>query len=417
MASIATLWFVSMSSIFLSVFWLNIFFRGDAGDGKKASAKSVFGKELPWVSIIVPAYNEEKRIAKCLDSLLALDYPRKKMEIIVSNDGSTDGTEKIAKSYERLGVHVISKKRGGKGSALNAGIRKSTGEFIVCMDADSMAEKNTLKKMMLRFDSEDVAAVTAAMKIHNPKTLIQRMQNVEYTLAIFLRHLMGRIDTIQVTPGPFSIYRRSILDKIGCYFDEKSLVEDTEIAYRIHKNGYLIKNVVDAYVLTSSPENFNSLKNQRVRWYRGLYRLTKDYKELVLNPKYGNFGIFQLPMMIFSIFLLFLSLYLYFSTALEYVWRQASIVGLVGLDYYVPDWSEFFKFRPLMTINFLFLFPMVSVFIVGMYVLRLAYKVSKEKMRSDALNLVPYVLFYYPMLAIFWLIAVSKELTGAKRKW
>ena len=411
MASVALLWFVSMYSIFFSVFWLNLYFSR----GKKEITRNPL-KSFPKVSVIIPAYNEEKKIAECIESLLNMDYQKNKLEIIVVDDGSTDGTAKVAAGFEPRGIVLVKKKNGGKGSALNAGLAKASGEFVACMDADSITEKDTLKKLLSGFSDEKVAAVTPAMKVYRPKNLLQRLQGMEYVLAILLRKLMSDIDTMQVTPGPFSVYRKSILDEIG-HFDEKSLVEDTEIAYRIHYHKYKIKNVADAYVYTYCPQTLGSLKNQRIRWYRGLYRTLVQYKEMILNPRYGNFSMFHLPTMTLSVVLMFLALFLYISTFFEYLTLQANILTLVGPGYYVPVWSELFRFNSVLSVNLLSWFPIIATFVTGFYVLRLAYKISRERLRDSIVYLLPGILFYYSILTVFWIMALSKEWSGARSRW
>jgi cellulose synthase/poly-beta-1,6-N-acetylglucosamine synthase-like glycosyltransferase len=194
-------------------------------------------------------------------------------------------------------------------------------------------------------------------------------------------------------------------------------VEDTEIAYRIHYNKYKIKNVADAYVYTYCPQTYNLLKNQRIRWYRGLYRTLLQYKEMVFNQEYGNFSMFHLPTMTFSVVLMFLALYLYLSTFFEYLALQANIVDLVGFGYYVPVWGELFKSKSMLTFNFLSWFPIIATFAAGFYVLRLAYKISRERLRDSILYLLPGILFYYSILTVFWIMALSKEWSGARSRW
>ena len=124
------------------------------------------------VSILIPAYNEAESIGKTIESALALDYPKEKLEIIVIDDGSKDDTFKLAKKYKSNKwpkVRIFSKSNGGKGSALNLGISKAENEIIVSMDADTFVQKNALKKMIACFYSDKIMSVTPSMGVYKPE--------------------------------------------------------------------------------------------------------------------------------------------------------------------------------------------------------------------------------------------------------
>ena len=238
------------------------------------------------MSIIVPAYNEEKYISKCLEMLLDIDYPRERLEIIVINDGSTDNTEREARKFEKYGVKVYTQKNAGKGAALNHGLRIARGGFIVTMDADSYVLPGTLRQLLAFFrEDEKVMAVTPAIKIRPSKNLLVELQRIEYLMIIFSRKLLSFIDAVPVTPGPFSIFRASVFKEIGG-FDENNLVEDQEIALRIQRHNYKIKSSVKAEVYTEPPDNLNDRLRQRIRWQRGGIRNYWKYKHMI-TPEYG----------------------------------------------------------------------------------------------------------------------------------
>ncbi len=200
-------------------------------------------KDDKTVTIIIPAYNEEASIARTIQSALELEYPKDKIEIIVVNDGSKDKTYEIAKKFEMargIRVKVLTKPNGGKGSALNFGIKHSKSEIIVTMDADSFARPDSLRRMVGYFYSKDVMSVTPAMGVHNPKGILQRIQQIEYYLGVFLRKSFSTINAIHITPGAFSAYRREFFLKYGGY-DERNITEDLEIALRIQSKNYIIE--------------------------------------------------------------------------------------------------------------------------------------------------------------------------------
>ena len=212
-------------------------------------------KELPTVSIIIPAYNEEKTIIKTIKSAINSDYPRDKLEVIVVNDGSKDRTYKVAKSFKHPLVKVLTKENGGKGTALNYGIRHSKGEIVVTMDADSVVEPDALKLMVHKFADPKVMCTGPTVTVNKPQGILQRVQQVEYLLGVFLRKAFESMNAIHVTPGAFSSYRRTFFDKHGL-FHEDNLTEDLEMALRIQANHYKIAYSPKSIVVTNSPNKF-----------------------------------------------------------------------------------------------------------------------------------------------------------------
>ncbi len=254
--------------------------------------------KTPKVSIIVPAYNEEENIGETLESLLALDYPD--FEIIVVDDGSTDGTYEVAKKYEGDRVKVIRQENRGKGAALNTGIRNARGEILACMDADSVVEPDALRKMIPFFQDPRVMAVTANMMVKHPKNLIQGIQYVEYALNSVMRRALAFLNAQYVTPGPFSLYRREFFEKHG-YFREDDITEDMEMGMRITYAGYRIENAVDAYVYTEAPGTLRGLVKQRLRWYLGFIDNVIRYRSRV-SFESAALGLFVIPFSLMGIF-------------------------------------------------------------------------------------------------------------------
>ncbi|MDN5367148.1 MAG: poly-beta,6-N-acetyl-D-glucosamine synthase, partial [Candidatus Diapherotrites archaeon] len=154
---------IIVSTFFLAVYLVAFF-------SWKRRRKRIPDEKLPTVSIVVPAYNEGENIGETIESLLRLNYPKDKMEIIVVDDGSTDNTYDVAKRYEGETVRVIRKENGGKSSALNMGIKHARGEIIACMDADSVATPDSLRVLVEYILEEDADAVTPVMHVWKPKT-------------------------------------------------------------------------------------------------------------------------------------------------------------------------------------------------------------------------------------------------------
>ncbi len=247
-------------------------------------------KDFPSITIIIQAYNEEKTIGKTISSALSLEYPKNKLKILVVNDGSTDKTAHVARKYK---VQLLDKKNTGKANSLNRAIKKTKTDLIAVLDADSYVDKKALLRTVGYFKHKEVGSVTSAMKVWKPKSILERMQRSEYLINAFIKKLQSFIDGISVTPGPLSIYRRSVFSRIG-FFDEHTLTEDQEFALRMQSSDIRIENSINAYVYTSVPKTPADLFKQRRRWYLGYLQNIWKHKEL-FSPRYGDFGLFVLP--------------------------------------------------------------------------------------------------------------------------
>ena len=286
-------------ALYFEVFLMISFFE------KRPSKKdSYLPARYPSVSMLVPCFNEEKTLAGTIDSLLAMEYPKEKLEIVVIDDGSTDRTAEIAKRYEQAChapdysgavVSFLQKQNGGKYTALNLGIERSHGEIIGCLDADSFAAPDALMEAVKMFGNDHTAmAITPAMQVYKPRKMLELMQSVEYTFGIFYKKMFDNLSAINVLPGPFSMYKREVFEKIGP-FKHAHNTEDMEIAFRMHANGLRIVNAHNTYVYTTVPTTVRSLLRQRTRWSQGFLQNAHDYKYMFFNRRYGNFGMLVLP--------------------------------------------------------------------------------------------------------------------------
>ncbi len=271
--------------------------------------------------MLVPCFNEEETLSQTIDSLLALEYPKEKLEVVVVDDGSWDSTAAIARSYAARypsQVRFLQKENGGKYTALNLGINNSGGEIIGCLDADSFADKDALMETIKRFESDSgIMAITPAMKVYRPRKMLELMQSVEYTFGIFYKKMFDNLSAINVLPGPFSLYKREVFSRIGP-FRHAHNTEDMEIAFRMHAHGLRIVNAHTSFVYTTVPSTVRSLLRQRTRWSQGFLQNARDYKYMFFNPRFGNFGMLVLP---FGLAAFFASTY----TALYALYRLASL--------------------------------------------------------------------------------------------
>jgi len=244
--------------------------------------------ELPKVTILIPAFNESETIEVTIRSALSLDYPD--FEVIVIDDGSTDDTFQKAKM---LPVQVIRQENSGKASALNSGIMHAKGKLIATLDADSFVDPKALLNMVGFFSDKSVMAVTPTMKALEGKGLLEKMQRAEYMLSNLMAKIFSLLDSIIVTPGPFSVYRASVFRELGG-FDGSAMTEDNEMALRIQSANFRIRSSKKAFVYTKVPKTMAKLFRQRKRWYSGYLSNMRKYLFL-LNPGYGELGSFVIP--------------------------------------------------------------------------------------------------------------------------
>jgi cellulose synthase/poly-beta-1,6-N-acetylglucosamine synthase-like glycosyltransferase/peptidoglycan/xylan/chitin deacetylase (PgdA/CDA1 family)/spore germination protein YaaH len=263
-----------------------------------------FGEEYePLVSVIVPAFNEERVIDRTIDSLLASNY--KNFEIIVVDDGSTDGTLKVlrAKYRHNTRVSIHSRVNGGKAEALNFGWRAAKGEIIIALDADTMFEPQTIPALAHRFADDSIGAVAGNAKVGNRINIVTKWQALEYvTSQNFDRRAFASLNCITVVPGSVGAWRRSVLEQAGG-FSSDTLAEDQDLTIEVRKLGYRIGYEEAAIGLTEAPDSLRNLAKQRFRWSYGTLQCMWKHKTALLNPRYGTLGFVAMPnVWIFQVF-------------------------------------------------------------------------------------------------------------------
>lgn len=409
--SIVTYFFLFVT-MYVEIFMLLVLFLRKKDIKKEATEDHNDLPHYPEVTIIVPCFNEEKTVAKTLDSLLAMDYPKEKIFIIAVDDGSKDNTWKILQEYNlnHPEITIFHKENGGKHTALNLGIERSNTEFIGCLDSDSFVDSKTLKKMMLKFGKDDeIMAVTPALRIHNPKTIVQYVQSAEYYLGILSKKVQSFMGAIHVTPGPFTIFRREVFDKIGNFKSAHNL-EDMEMAFRMQKHRLKIDNVHNAWVYTVGPNNFKKLYKQRLRWTHGFIENAKDYKELFFNPKYGNVALITLPVaalfIIAAVFWVFIFIYRWSLFFINQILQWKT----VGITY--PHFSfGFFYINAKLTI---ILSAVVLVLTVTLLIS--AHRMAEGKSRITK-NILLYLLVY-PIISPIWVLkSIYNSVFSKKTNW
>lgn len=380
----------------------------------------------PKVTIIVPCWNEERTIAKTVTSILGLEYPKDKLDIILVDDGSTDNTYSIMEQYKtHPSIRVIKKENGGKHTAMNMGIEMSDSPFVGCLDADSFVHPEALKRIMTYFQAHpDTQSVAPSIIIDNPKTFIQRLQKIEYTWAIFIKKMLGLVNGIHVTPGPFSIYRREIFGKIGL-FRKAHNTEDMEIAFRMQVNHLRIRQCNDAYVYTVGPATIKALYKQRLRWLYGFIQNTIDYRKYLLRPEFGVFSLFTVPSGFVSAiaapFMLIFSLYRLGDFITGKV-VEASVTGITlpTLSFSGDlSWPAFnFDWFYVPASPHIFIAIVLYLFLaIGIFIGRSMEQDEERKESWPIARIVPFVLVYSVIAPLWILRALFNTVTRRKTSW
>jgi len=408
------LWTAYLMSLFFAVFWFLVLLDKEPGASKKKL------KKYPLVSIVIPAYNEENNIIPTLKSLTQLEYPKNRLEIIVVNDGSKDNTKSAAEKFiiqnREFDIKLISKKNSGKGASLNKGLEAAKGEFFVVLDADSIATKDALMKILPHFTDDNIAVVLPLLKVDRPKNFWQRMQWLEYIVNMFYKKLMSRLNCVHVSPGPFSVYRKSILKKIGG-FDEDNLTEDLEISLRLQSKHYRIIQLMDAEVFTIAPKTFRELYKQRNRWYKGSVINAFKYNHMMFNKNYGDFGIIQMPTIIISGLIAVILILSSFYYGLKPYAKAAYNSVLIDFDFYTLIKTFKFDFS-ILDLNYTAIFVSVLMLAISILILRKSHKETKEDVgRHGILSLISYLFFYFLVIGFIWIGIIFDFAFRRKQKW
>ena len=296
---------------------------------------------VPPVTLVVPAFNEERVIVPSVRSLLAMSY--KRLEVVVVNDGSKDGTlDELIRSFSlrksevrpsgtlptkpirgfylsrvEPRVVVVDKENGGKADAMNAGINFSQSPYFMGMDGDTLFEPDALTdalRVMLADPARVVAvggvprgingAIIDAGRIRQPRLLLNFwvvIQVIEY-LRSFLAGRTGwsRINGLLVVPGAFGFFQKAAAVAVGG-FGTKTVTEDIEFILKLHRYAqekrlnWRILLAPDAVCWTDMPASLKVLSGQRKRWHEGLWQVLSLHRSLLCNPRYGVIGLVALP--------------------------------------------------------------------------------------------------------------------------
>ncbi|MCE3552797.1 glycosyltransferase [Pseudonocardia sp. RS11V-5] len=251
------------------------------------------------VSVIVPAYNESKNIEATVRSILANDHP---LEVIVVDDGSSDGTAELVESLNLPNVRVIRQLNAGKPAALNTGTANARYEVVVMMDGDTVFEPDTVRHLAQPFADPRVGAVAGNVKVANTDTLIGRLQHVEYVVGFGIdRRVQDTTSSITTIPGAAGAFRKEALREVGGLSDD-TLAEDTDLTIALGRSGWKVVFEERALAWTEAPATAGQLWRQRYRWSYGTMQAIWKHRRAVREP--GSFGWLGLAhVMLFQIML------------------------------------------------------------------------------------------------------------------
>jgi len=409
---------IYLFSLYYVVFWLLVLL--EKKEEKKPGLKL---SQYPEVSIAIPAYNEEDNIVETLECVAALDYPEEKLSIILMDDGSTDKTyvlaqectKKLKKKHDFRKFIVLTQKNQGKFMAMNNALKHINTPFFATLDADSLPKADALKKIMACFE-EDIAAVSPILKVYKPKNLLQKMQLFEYSVNHFYKSLIARLNAIHVTPGPLSVYRTDVIKEIGG-FRKAHHTEDMEVALRIHKKHYRIVQCNEAFVYTKVPSELRSLYRQRHRWNYGTFRNILDYRSMLFKWKYGDFGFFQMPIILVSGLLGVATL----GLIIHAIWKSFR-PSFDLLRLYNFDLIKYFSNTKLniiwLDIDMRTTITVLGFFLLSLFVLSLSLRLYKNKLVfKKSAALITYIFLYYLLLAVIWVGVYMSLLFSKGTSW
>ncbi|MCS7138636.1 MAG: glycosyltransferase [Crenarchaeota archaeon] len=250
-------------------------------------------KESLHISVIIPAHNEEKTIASCIESVLENKYPWK--QIIVVDDGSTDNTYKIASRYRSRITLLTRSKSSMKAYALNYGLRAATGDIVVTVDADTVIAWDFLSFVAKYFSDPFIVAASGNLRVSNySSNLLTKLQSLEYVIAFDIgRRLQSFFNTLLIIPGAVGVMRKSILESLGGF--DPFIGEDFDVTLKMHKVKGKIIFMPETYAWTEVPENWRSWMKQRIRWHRSQIRMLIRHSNLFFRRQFGPPGLIGAP--------------------------------------------------------------------------------------------------------------------------
>jgi peptidoglycan/xylan/chitin deacetylase (PgdA/CDA1 family) len=262
------------------------------------------GERPPDFTVIIPAFNEERVIAKAIAAVARLDPAP--AELIVVDDGSTDATAEVAAAAARVYFTAAGRTGGarfrlvrqdnqGKAGALNHGLLLATTELALVLDADTVVSPGLLGAFRPHFADPKVGAVAGNVKVGNRRNLLAALQALEYVVALNLdRRAQDVARAMAVVPGAAGAFRVAAVRQVGGYQSD-TVVEDADLTAALQRAGWRIPYEPAAVAWTEAPERLSDVVRQRRRWSYGTVQVVAKHRRALLEPEAGNIGLVGLP--------------------------------------------------------------------------------------------------------------------------
>lgn len=245
----------------------------------------VNGGQLPLISVIIPAYNEEASIGDAIESVLNQSYPN--TEIIVVDDGSTDRTLNIVSRYveENRGRVKLIRHEGnsGKFEALNTGAKNAGGEYVYHMDADTVLDYDNIEKIIPLFNDKRIGAAASMVSISNDGNILTKLQKIEYLFEqLIVRYGQSMSKNVIICPGAGSMFKKDIANSISVL--DRTVTEDADYTFEIRRDRWKVSQEVDSVSLTEAPTSLKAFTKQRIRWLYGVLQTIRIHKWSLRDP-------------------------------------------------------------------------------------------------------------------------------------
>jgi cellulose synthase/poly-beta-1,6-N-acetylglucosamine synthase-like glycosyltransferase len=344
---------------------------------------------LPDVSVVIPAYNEAAGIAATIRSMVTSRY-RGRIEVIVVDDGSSDGTAAIARSLRIPYVRVISQPNSGKPGALNRGITEARSDILILVDGDTIFQADTIGRLIAPLAAADVGAVSGNTKVGNRRGFLGGWQHLEYVMGFNLdRRLFDLLGTIPTVPGAIGAFRRAALAAVGGVSTD-TLAEDTDLTMALCRSPWRVVYAPDAIAWTEAPSSLRQLWRQRYRWsYGTMQAMWKNRRAVIERGPSGRFGRYCLT---------YLTLFHVLLPLIAPVVDVFSIYGLVFLN-------------PVKVTLFWLTFVLLQA-LAGGYALRL----DGERLRPLCMLPLQQVV-YRQLMYLVTIQSVITALIGTRQRW
>lgn len=351
--------------------------------------------DYPPVTLLMAAYNEEENLTDTFKGMRDLEYPAE-IEVIVVDDGSTDGTVEVLRSMELPNLKIVEATHGGKAHALNEGLKSVTNGIMVTIDADTYLHPESVKRLIarLRTDPPATAAVAGSVLVRNSRTsMMTRLQEWDYYAAIAsVKRQQGLYQGALVAQGAFSAFHTSVVRQHQGW--PLVVGEDIVMTWAILKSGYRVGYEATAIGFTMTPTDLKGFYRQRKRWARGMIEGLKTHGDITWKRPY-------LPAFFVAVDFLFPFLDCFFTFA----FIPGIILALTGRFYIVGPLT-------------LLVLPLTFIIVWVMYLKE--KKVFNElglKVRRNRVGLVLYMLLYQFIMSPICVVGYAQELFGFKKSW